>query len=238
MQRILNFGSLNIDHVYTMPQIVRPGQTLPSSSYQLFSGGKGANQSAALAHAGADVHHAGRIGEDGRHLLEGLTRLGVDTTWTQVDADEATGHAIIQVEADGGENAILLYPGANHAVDTEQITRTLSHFEDNCILLLQNEISNVDSLLTEGNERGFQVAFNPAPFTPEVTRYKGLADVSLLIVNESEAMGIAGIATGLSGLAPSDMAPADIIGTLRRKVADQTEVLLTLGARGAIGQGL
>lgn len=225
-RRILNFGSLNIDHVYRVSRIVQPGQTVPSSRYQLFAGGKGANQSAALAQAGADVDHAGRIGADGGDLLAGLAQLGVDTRWTMIDPGLPTGHAIIQVEHDSGENAILLFPGANHAVDAEQIHTVLAAADDGSILLLQNEISNVHLLLEAGKSRGLFVAFNPAPFTADLASDTALAHVDLLIVNESEAAGIAGI--------EADRPPAEVMGALRHRVPARTELLLTLGARGAV----
>lgn len=225
-RRILNFGSLNIDHVYRVSSIVQPGQTIPSSHYQLFAGGKGANQSAALAKAGADVDHAGRIGVDGRELLEGLAQLGVDTRWTLIDPELPTGHAIIQVEHDSGENAILLFPGANHAVDEDQIHTVVTAADDGSILLSQNEISNISLLLQAGHRRGLFVAFNPAPFTPDLMSDAALAHVDLLIVNESEAVGIAGIR--------ADLPPTEVISALRGKVPARTELLLTLGAQGAV----
>ena len=66
--KVLNYGSLNIDLVYTVPHIVRPGETLTSLNYARFPGGKGLNQSIALKRAGAETCHAGSIGEDGRFL--------------------------------------------------------------------------------------------------------------------------------------------------------------------------
>ena len=60
--RILNFGSLNIDKVYNVKDFVRPGETVLALEYQEFPGGKGLNQSVALAKAGAETYHAGIIG--------------------------------------------------------------------------------------------------------------------------------------------------------------------------------
>ncbi len=222
MKKILNFGSLNIDHVYKVPWIVVPGQTLASSAYAVFAGGKGANQSAALAKAGARVFHAGRIGEDGRHLLTNLQALGVDTRWTVVDPGAKTGHAVIQVDESSGENAILLHPGANHDIRFDQIRDTFDCFPSGSILLLQNEVNMLDSLLTEGRKRGFDIVWNPAPVSniaPDL-----LQNVDLLVVNESEAFGIC----GESG------EPKQIIAALRQTVPDRMQLLLTLGPRGAI----
>ena len=69
--KVLNFGSLNLDYVYQVESILIPGETQASKSRQIFCGGKGLNQSIALAKAGIPVYHAGLIGEGGEPLLEG-----------------------------------------------------------------------------------------------------------------------------------------------------------------------
>lgn len=102
--KILNFGSLNIDHVYAVDHFVRPGETLASLSYRRGSGGKGNNQSIALARAGAPVWHAGKIGEGGAWLLALLRQAGANTSLV-ARGPAPTGHAIIQVQPDG-ENCI------------------------------------------------------------------------------------------------------------------------------------
>ena len=90
---ILNIGSLNIDLVYRVPHIVRGGETITSTSFQTFAGGKGANQSVALARAGATVQHVGRIGADGRWLIDKLAKAGVSTDAILIDEQTPTGHA-------------------------------------------------------------------------------------------------------------------------------------------------
>ena len=89
---ILNLGSLNIDRVFRVPRIVAPGETIASHSLQIFAGGKGANQSVALARAGAEVIHAGKVGPDGRWLLDKLGQCGVDTNVVLL-GDSPTGQA-------------------------------------------------------------------------------------------------------------------------------------------------
>lgn len=105
---ILNFGSLNLDYTYRVPHIAAPGETLTSRSQEVRPGGKGLNQSVALARAGAVVCHAGLIGEDGRILEEICRESGVDTQFIGV-SDVRTGNAIIQVD-DSGQNCIILNP--------------------------------------------------------------------------------------------------------------------------------
>ena len=63
--KVLNFGSLNLDHVYQVEHFVAPGETLSAGSQTVNCGGKGLNQSVALARAGARVFHAGCIGRGG-----------------------------------------------------------------------------------------------------------------------------------------------------------------------------
>ena len=112
--KIINFGSLNIDRVYTVEHFVRPGETLNSSTYNEFAGGKGLNQSIALARAGAEVLHVGKIGRDGEFLKQLLLADGIDVSHIQT-IEGPSGHAIIQVTATG-ENSIILEGGANRKI--------------------------------------------------------------------------------------------------------------------------
>ncbi len=211
---ILNFGSLNIDLVYQVEHIARPGETIASSSHQVFAGGKGANQSAALARAGARVFHAGQVGPDGQWLVDKLAGLGVDVQHIRV-GDVPTGHAIIQVDRHG-QNSIVLFAGANAQIDRGDIDAALSRFDREDILLLQNEINDIAYIITSASERGLTICLNPAPFGPEVRAYP-LELIDLLIVNETEASGLASAPelAALAALCPS------------------AQIALTLGAAGA-----
>ena len=94
--KILNFGSLNIDHVYEVAHFVQAGETLASQSLENFPGGKGLNQSIAAARAGACIYHAGQVGKDGALLVELLSASGADISLIQ-SGEGPTGHAIIIV---------------------------------------------------------------------------------------------------------------------------------------------
>ena len=216
--RILNFGSLNIDYVYRVGQIARPGQTINGRSFEVFAGGKGANQSVALAKANAHVVHAGRIGPEGRWLLEKLRDFGVDTSHVRIDDNSRTGHAIIQID-DCGENAIVLFPGANHRIDRLQIDTTLNHFGREDVLLLQNEINEIPYLIEAGRARGMTICFNPAPFDNAVHAYP-LDQVHVLVLNQTEGQD-------LSGCRSADRT----LGTLAVRYPS-AEIVLTLGDRG------
>ena len=187
--KILNFGSLNIDHVYRVPYIVRPGETLSSSDLKYYAGGKGANQSVAIAKAGGNVYHAGKIGADGAWLQDELKKSGVNSDYIQT-GDCPTGHAIIQV-TDAGENSIVLFGGGNHLITDSEINETLAGFEAGDYLVLQNEINSVDRIIDAAHTKGMHIFLNPAPFAENVKKWP-LEKLRCLIVNETEAMGLLG----------------------------------------------
>ena len=105
--KILNFGSINIDYVYEVENFVKSGETIPSKNFQTFLGGKGLNQSVALAHAGAKVYHAGNIKTKDNFIIEELKKWNVNTKYIN-EIEESTGHAIIQINKDG-ENSIIIH---------------------------------------------------------------------------------------------------------------------------------
>jgi len=187
--QILNFGSINIDHVFFVEHFVRPGETLASMDYQKFAGGKGFNQSIALAQAGADVIHAGKIGHDGLWLLDRLKQCGVDTSLIQT-VNTPTGQGIIQVNRDG-ENAIILFGGANREITEADAIKVLPQFKPGDYLLLQNEISAIPEIMKLAGERGLRIIMNPAPIGPEVQRYP-LDSVEVFILNEIEGRDMTG----------------------------------------------
>lgn len=217
--RILNFGSLNIDHVYRVEAFVRPGETIHSLSYRQFAGGKGFNQSIALARAGAPVYHAGKIGPEGGWLLEMLSAAGA-VTEDVLQVDTPTGHALIQVDSQG-ENAIILFGGANQAITAEDVDRVLSRFTAGDYLLLQNEISQMPLILQQAADLGLRVVLNPAPMTQTLLDYP-LGGVSIFIVNETEGEALTGVS-----------APDAILDEMRRRFPAAATVL-TLGGAGAI----
>ena len=217
--KILNFGSLNIDLVYRVPHIVKPGETLSSLSLATFAGGKGNNQSIALARAGAPVYHAGRIGKDGEWLVGILKAAWADVRFVRRDSGP-TGHAVIQV-ADGGQNSIVLFPGANRTITLPEIRQTLKHFGKGDILLLQNEINAIPDIMKAAHKAGLKIWFNPAPFDPAILTYP-LSLVDLFIVNEIEAADLSGARAGKPALA-----------ALARRFPG-AQILMTLGAKGAM----
>ena len=216
--KVLVFGSLNIDHVYQVPHFLRPGETMDSLAYSRNAGGKGLNQAIALARAGMDTAFAGAIGQDGLFLRQLLEDTGVDTARVQV-LDSPTGHAIIQVEAGGG-NAILLLGGANRCITPEMAAHALEGLCPGDWVLLQNEISCGYEILRMAKQRGLSVALNPSPASPELAAWP-LDTVDLLLLNEVEGNDLTGCTE-----------PQAILDGLMQRYP-QTAVVLTLGADGA-----
>ncbi|TYL47419.1 ribokinase [Marinomonas sp. IMCC 4694] len=214
---IYNVGSINLDHLYQLDHFVRPGETMASNSYQCLLGGKGANQSVALAKAGADVKHVGAIHRSDQGVIEQLESLGVDTGLIN-RIDVPTGHAIIQLTKEA-ENSIILYQGANHALTHDQIDQVLSQANAGDWVLLQNETNLIEYTMRKAQENKVKVAFNPAPMDAELTK-KVLGFVDLLIVNEVEAMDLIGT--------------VDIDSTIEAfpKIYPELAVLMTLGKAG------
>ena len=220
-RKILNFGSLNIDYVYVMDHIVREGETASSLDYQVFEGGKGLNQSVALAKAGGEVYHAGRIGKEGIFLKDALERCGVDCRYLSVD-DGANGHAIIQRSVEG-ENCIILYPGANHKITCEDMDQVLDQFAAGDILVCQNEISEMEYLIDKAYEKGMQIAWNPSPIT-DVVKEIDFNKITWLIVNEIEGQAIIG-----------EEEPQKILAGFQSRYP-QVRLVLTLGGDGSVYQ--
>ena len=219
MTRILNFGSLNIDHVYRVPHFVQPKETLSSLDYRRFAGGKGFNQSIALARAGAAVSHAGCIGPDGLWLRDMLTAAGADVTHLKV-VETPTGHAIINVAPDG-QNSIVLYGGANQTVTSADARQAIASFSAGDTLLLQNEISAIPEIMRLAHAAGLRIVLNPAPMDARIAGYP-LEMVSTLLLNEIEGAQLAGVEK-----------PDAILQILRKRFPKMT-IVLTLGADGVL----
>jgi ribokinase len=181
---IYNLGSINIDHVYRVPHLPAPGETLSAISYTQGLGGKGANQSVAAARAGAHCLHIGAVGPASDWVLIALERYGVDLTHV-AQIEVATGHAIINVDP-GAENAIVIYPGANRALSPAMAAAALTGARAGDTLLLQNETTAQAEAAAMAAGKGLRVAYSAAPFDISAVRAV-LPHVSLLVMNEIEA---------------------------------------------------
>lgn len=218
---LYNLGSINLDHFYRVPHLVTPGETLSSRDYRVGLGGKGANQSLAMARAGGAVCHWGRLSRQDAWVRDTLERAGVDVSQLEL-VDEPSGHAIIQVD-DLGENAIILFPGANHGFQPAGLATLLDRASPGDWLLLQNECNALAEAMTLAADRGLNIAFNPAPMT-EAVRDLPLASCRLLFVNRTEAAQLTGL--------PASSGAEALLDALSTHLP-QSETVLTLGGEGA-----
>ena len=221
--KIVNIGSLNIDRVYAVSHFVKAGETLASESLEFFAGGKGLNQSVALAAAGAPVCHAGMVGEDGAMLTRFLSSRGVNTKWIRT-VEGSSGHAVIQVER-GGQNCILLYGGANRMLTGSYVEEVLEDTDPGDIVLIQNETSCLESILKAAERRKLRVALNPSPIDENLPDLP-LGAVSWFILNEIEGRALSG-----------ETRPEKILDVMRRRYP-HSSIVLTLGKKGVVCDGL
>lgn len=217
--KVLNIGSMNLDHVYTVDHIVEPGETQSSTQLQLFLGGKGMNQSVALAKAGVEVYQGGMIGEDGSVFLDACQEYGIHADYIRT-VDARTGHAIIQIDKNA-QNCILLYGGANQALTEAYVDEVISQFDSGDILLLQNEVNLLPYIVDRGYAQGMKIVLNPSPFDDKL-KAVDMTKISLFLLNEIEGYQLTGCRE-----------PDAIIDSIRERFP-HAAVVLTLGSDGAV----
>lgn len=219
---IVAFGTINVDMVTVVPRFPVPGETVKGRDYQLFPGGKGANQAVAAARAGAKVMLVGCVGRDGfaEVALAGARALGVDLSRVR-RADRPTGAQMIAIDPTG-ENLMIGADGANRAADASQLADLLG---PGVTLLTQNSLgtSEVERAIALAHGTGGRVVYNAAPAEPVADATFAASDV--VIVNEHEARGYAA-ALGLPA-AFRDFAEA-------AAARFHTVVVVTLGPDGLI----
>lgn len=225
--KTLNYGSLNIDFVYNVEHFVRSSETISSQSMAIFAGGKGLNQSVALAKSGIDTWHAGNIGEDGEFLAEILQKAGAHMDFiTRLPG--RNGHAIIQKQPNG-QNCILLYGGSNMQNTRIQVDEVLSHFEKGDYLILQNEINEIAYIMERAHEKGMIIVLNPSPMDEKIFTYP-LEYVDYFLLNEIEAKDLTGfdVCTEKGGIETDALLDAVF------SHFPNSRVVLTLGEYGSI----
>jgi len=217
--KVLNIGSMNLDLVYSVDHIVQPGETEASFALDTFLGGKGLNQSMALAKAGVEVYQGGMIGEDGQPFLDACAEYGVKADYIRTVPGKS-GHAVIQRDKNA-QNCILLYGGANQMLTEEYVDSVLTDFGAGDILLLQNEVNQMAYIVEKAYEKGMQIALNPSPFNEKLDAVD-MAKISFFLMNEVEGNQI----TGLTD-------PDEIIAEMLKRFP-KAKIVLTLGKDGAV----
>ena len=215
-------GSLNEDVIVTVDRLPGRGETVIGSAVAVLPGGKGANQAAAAGRLGTGVHMVGRVGDDpaaGRQLAA-LADARVNVGRVYRTEGVPTGTATIPVEANGGENLIVVVPGANAELTPEDVDVESVHRAG--VLLLQLETPLATEQAAAAATRG-TVVINPAPPQPLPAGLLGQVDV--LVPNEHELRRLAGQPDG-------GRTPAELAGLARGLAA--RSVVVTLGGRGAL----
>ena len=217
--RVLNIGSLNLDYVYNVDHIILPGETEATGGLNLYLGGKGINQSMALAKAGVEVYHGGMIGEDGQPFLDACHQYGVRDRYIR-KIDEKTGHTIIQIDKHA-QNSILLYDGAKQCLTKEYVDEVLADFDAEDILLLQNEVNLLPYIVDQAYAKGMTIALNPSPYNEKLDAVD-MTKISIFLVNEVEGGQITGATD-----------PQEILKIMLEKFP-HARIVLTLGKDGAV----
>ena len=219
--KVLNYGSLNIDYVYEVDHFTRAGETQSSTSLEIYSGGKGLNQSIALAKSGVNVWHAGVVGaKDSDMLLNQLEETGINTDLIRKKEGQS-GHAIIQ-KIQNGQNCILIHGGSNQNITKADVDETLLQFEEGDYILLQNEINQIAYIMESAHEKGMKIIFNPSPLNEKIKTYP-LQYVDYFMLNEVEAQDLCG----------SSGTDKELIKKLT-KIFPDAKIVLTLGEKGSI----
>jgi len=225
--RITVMGSINMDLVFRTPRMPVLGETITGDGFQQVPGGKGANQAVAAARQGAQVSFIGAVGDDsfGRLALQGLAAEGIAIEHVVTAPGAASGVAGIFVDAAGG-NSIVLAAGANQLLSVAQVDAAAAAIGAAAFLVCQLEtpIASVERAIALARAHDVQVVFNPAPAQPLSDEL--LACVDYLIVNETEAAQLSGIAVH------------DTHGATRAALALRERgagaVLLTMGEQGVL----
>lgn len=204
---------------------VKKGETLSAKELNVYTGGKGLNQSIALARAGVETYQAGAIGTDGMFLLEQLKEAGVKTDLVKILDDVRTGNAIIQND-DEGDNCIVLFGGANQAITKEQVDEVFKDFTNEDYLLIQNEINELSYIVEKAKEEGMKIILNPSPMNEKIMKLP-LDQIDYFILNEIEAMQI------LEMDKPEEIDGKYIASLLHERFKDAT-IVLTLGSEGSV----
>ncbi|KAI8880740.1 Ribokinase-like protein [Backusella circina FSU 941] len=208
-------GSYAVDFIELVQlrrtKITSSETTLSSTQYFVRAGGKGANQSVAIAKAGGRVYHAGNFGGD--------------ALWKN-------GRAFIQVSGETGDNCIVLYPGTNGTNTLDEAEVVLESFQSGDWIVQQNEINFGGEIMNLAARKGLSVLFNPAPLTKGILDAFPFDDVSILVVNEHEAKALY---TELGGEKHTN-SEKDLATELLNKFKKMQGIIITLGGEGVIAK--
>ena len=220
-------GSANVDLVWHGERLPAPGETVTDGDFVQVLGGKGANQAAAAAALGAEVHFVGCVGDDdyGRLARADLEARGVDCTALATTAGAPTGVAVITVDA-AGENAIAVAPGANRTVAAGVAAAAIGA-GDVVLCSLEIPVETVEAAVAAALACDARAIVNPAPpralvagalLTPNEHECGRLGGIERLLAGAPAAIvtrGAAGAVLHRTGIPPHEQAPfaVDVVDT-------------------------
>ena len=218
-------GSINADHVISVPYFAKPGETITGQNYQIAYGGKGANQAVAAARLGAKVAFISCIGSDsiGKTMKNAFAQEGIDTTHINTVSQEMTGMAFIQV-AQSGENSIVLASGANAHLGEMVVRQSEAQIaQSDCLLMqLETPLSGVELAAQIAKKNGVKVVLNPAP--AQILSDELLSLIDIITPNETEAEILTGVQVS------DEQSAVEAAQVFHKKGIDC--VMITLGEKG------
>ncbi len=190
---IVSLGGINMDLVTFGDRLPADGETVVGNRFVTYAGGKGANQSVAVARMGARCAMVGRVGDDmfGPQLIELLEYAGVSTPAVGVTRGTSSGIAVINV-GEGGQNRIVQVLGANDTCGDAEFNAIAELLPQMSVLLLQLEVS-VDlscRVAAMAAAQGVAVILDPGPVRPVPEEF--YRHISVITPNETEAEALVG----------------------------------------------
>ena len=228
--RVIVVGSVNVDLVATVDRLPAPGETVTGGRFTQHHGGKGGNQAVAAARLGAPTWFVGAVGSDafGDDALTALAVEGVDVTELLVLPGQATGVALIVVDA-SGENSIAVAGGANAALAPAHVGAAFDRLRPTTgdVVLVGHEIptATATEALRLARAAGATTILNPAPAAGVTTDMLALSDI--VTPNQGEAAELLAMAGGADDMAPERLA----------RLLGGGQLLMTLGGGGALLAG-
>ncbi len=225
--KIVVIGSSNTDMVIKTDTLPLPGETVLGGTFFMNAGGKGANQAVAAARLNSDVTFIAKRGNDvfGTQAVQGFQQEGIDTNYVFTDEVNASGIALITVDAKG-ENCIVVAPGANASLGAADIDKATTAIEKANMIIMQLEIPllTVAHVIKKAVGKNKRIILNPAPAMP--LPYEIYAGLFLLTPNEKEAELLSGIA-----VSNRDSAAKAALFFIDKGAQ---QVIITLGKQGAL----
>lgn len=225
--RILCIGSANMDLVMKMERVPERGETLITGrDYEFIPGGKGANTAVAAARLGADTLFCTRVGDDanGKVLREMYEKENISPRFIGVDKNNNTGLAGIFLESDGS-NRIVVYPGANNALTTDDLEEAFISYPDAVLMQFEIPEQTVIKACRMAQQRGVKVYIDAGPARSDFP-LKDLGQLEIFSPNETETLAY-------TGISPDTMSSA-ISATIKLSIMVNAKyIVLKLGSRGA-----